>query len=414
MGGSAAKEQGGIYRGLKILELGAGAAGPVATRYFAEQGATVLRIESAKRPDFLRLLHVTASNRDEPGILDKAPMFALLNPEKLSITLDMKKPEAVALVKRLARWCDVVSENFAPGVMERWGLAYESLRAEREDLIMVSGCLFGQTGPQKSYPGFGGQGAAIAGFNHLTGDPRREAHGPYATITDSLAPRYVAVAIAAALLERRHSGRGQYIDLSQIETGVYSLSQAVVRYSANGEIETRRENRDEFAAPHGVYPCSGDDRWIAIAVLDECAWDALVGVMGEPDWTGSPRFMDAGARIANQGELDEKLAAWSAGFDAYELMERLQAAGVEAGVVQNDADLLRDPQLAHREHFVRLEHPSLGELAFERSGFRIAGSEGTYTRPAPLMGEHNREILGGVLGLSSAEIDALVDEEVVV
>jgi len=413
MSGSTEQKGAGIYHGLNILELGAGAAGPVATRYFAEQGATVLRIESAKRPDFLRLLHITAKNREEPGILDKAPMFALLNPQKWSVSLNMKKPEAIALVKRLARWADVVSENFAPGVMDRWGLDYESLRAEREDLIMVSGCLFGQTGPQKSYPGFGGQGAAIAGFNHLTGHPEREAHGPYATITDSLAPRYVAVAIAAALLERRHSGRGQYIDVSQIETGVYSLSEAVVRYSANGEIETRRENRDEHAAPHGVYPCHGEDRWIAIAVLNESAWRALLAVMGDPEWAKAPGFDDVEGRVAHQEELDEKIAAWSADQDAYALMEGLQRAGVEAGVVQNDADLLGDPQLAHRGHFVRLQHPRLGELAFERSGFRLSSSEGGFCDPAPLLGEQNQEILGDVLGLGSEEIEALVEREVV-
>jgi benzylsuccinate CoA-transferase BbsF subunit len=403
----------GIYTGLKMLELGAGAAGPVATRYFAEQGATVIRIESARRPDFLRLLHLTAANRDEPDILEKAPMFVLMNPNKQSLTLNMKRPEAAELVKRLVEWADVVSENFAPGVMERWGLSYEVLSGVRQDLIMVSGCLFGQTGPQRSYPGFGGQGAAIAGFNHITGHPDHEAHGPYATITDSLAPRYVAVAIAAALLERRRSGRGQYIDISQIETGVYSLSQSIVRYSANDEVDGRRENHDEFAAPHSVYPCRGDDRWIAIAVFSEDEWRRLVSAMGEPEWAGQEQFTTHSQRLVNQADLDARIGAWTRDHDAHELMERLQAEGVEAGVVQNAADLQTDPQLAHRGHFERLRHEFLGELAFERCGFRISDAPGGYQTPGPKLGEHNDYILSQVLGLSSERIEELISNEVV-
>ena len=393
---------GRVFEGLRVLELGAGAAGPVATSYFAEHGATVIRIESAVRPDFLRVLHLTAANRDEPGILEKAPMFVLLNPDKQSLTLNMKEPEAVAIVKRLAGWADVVSENFAPGVMAKWGVGPETLVDENPRLIVVSGCLFGQTGPQRSYPGFGGQGSAISGFNHLTGRPDGDAHGPYATITDSLAPRYVATAIAAALLERDRSGLGQTIDVSQIETGVYSLSAVVVRYSANGEIDCRRGNRDEWTRPHGVYPCRGEDRWIAIAVFDDEEWEALEREMGTPLDRDEP-----------EDELDAKIAAWTRGFDAAELMERLQAAGVGACMVQTFADLHEDPQLAHRGHFVSAEHAHLGTVALERSGFRLSETPGRIERPGPLLGEHNREILGELCGLSDDEIDRLIEAKVV-
>jgi benzylsuccinate CoA-transferase BbsF subunit len=273
-----------IFRDVRILELGAGAASPVASRYFAEQGATVLRVESARRPDFLRLLHVTPESRD----LDAAPMFALLNPDKRSVTLDLKRREAVGLVRRLAQWADVVSENFSPGVMERFGLDAASLRAERPELVFVSGCLFGQSGPQRHYPGFGGQGSAIAGFNHLTGWPDGEAVGPYGTITDSLSPRYVALLIAAALWRRRRTGRGCTIDVAQIETGVYSLSEMMVRWSANAESVTRDGNRSQSDAPHGAYRCRGEDRWVAIAVRDDVAWEALVACLGRPAWAVEP------------------------------------------------------------------------------------------------------------------------------
>lgn len=390
------------FDGLRVLELGAGAAGPVATSYFAEHGATVIRIESAARPDFLRMLHVTAANRDDPGILEKAPMFVLLNPDKQSLTLNMKEPEAVEIVKRLAAWADVVSENFAPGVMEKWGLAPAELREQNRRLIVVSGCLFGQTGPQRTYPGFGGQGAAISGFNHLTGREDGDAHGPYATITDSLAPRYVATAIAAALLERERSGEGQIIDVSQIETGVYSLSQVIARFSANGEVETRRGNRSEWTRPHGVYPCAGEDRWIAIGVFSDEEWEALQRAIGEPLDRDQP-----------EDELDARIAEWTRTRDAYELMHSLQAAGVEACAVQNFEDLQTDPQLAHRGHFVDADHAYLGSVRLERSAFRLSETPGSVAVPGPLLGEHNRDILSGLVGYSDGDIDQLIERKVV-
>lgn len=424
----------GIYRDLKILELGSGAAGPVSTRYFAEQGARVIRVESAKRPDFLRLLNLT---RDSPkGLrpLDSALMFVLLNPDKDSVSINTTQPEGIALLKRLALWADVVAENFSPGVVAKWGLDYESLRAEKPDLVMVSGCLFGQTGPQRKYPGFGGQGAAISGFNHLTGWPDREAHGPYATITDSLSPRYVALAVAAALLQKKRTGKGQYIDVSQIETAVYSLSEPMVRFSAQSESDVRRGNHSEWVAPHAVYRCrnqggdkvdedaEGDgnvatastERWIAIACFSDADWQLLVSELGNPSWATRPELATVSGRLEHQEELDRELGAWTQEREAYALMKQLQAAGVEAGVVQNVADLSHDPQLAARDHFVPLSHEYLGELAFERSAVRLAEHPSSLRRPGPKLGEHNDDVLGGVLGLSQAEIADLVARDVVV
>ncbi len=405
----------GALSGLHVLELGSGAAGPVASRYFAEHGATVIRIESSKRPDFLRILWLTP---DSPYGLDGSPMFILLNPGKKSVAINMKESDGVALVRRLVEWADIVSENFAPGPMERWGLDYAGVRAIRKDSVMVSACLFGQTGPQRAYPGFGGQGSAISGFNHVTGWPDREAHGPSHTITDSLSPRYVALAAVAALIERERSGEGQYIDLSQIEAAVYSQSETMVRYSGNGEVVGRRGNRDDpagsHAAPHGVYPARGDDRWIAICAHTATDWDALRRVIGDPSWTDDERFASLEKRREHEDALDERLAAWSAQFDAHELMARLQHAGVGAGVVQTTADLIMDPQLAHRGHFETLRHVHLGELAFERSGFRLSHSAAGYRHAGPNLGEHTEEVLREILGLDAAEIARLRAEQVTV
>jgi benzylsuccinate CoA-transferase BbsF subunit len=389
-----------IFRGVKVLELGAGAAGPVATKYLAEHGARVIRVESSKRPDFLRVLFL---RKDSPHGLEGSPMYALLNPNKECVSLNLQTPRGVELVKRLvAEWADVVCENFSPGVMAKFGLDYESLRGLRPDLVMASGCLFGQTGPQRRYPGFGGQGSAIAGFNHLTGWPDREPHGPYGTITDSLSPRYLALAVAAALLHRRRTGEGSHIDLSQIEAGVYSLSELVVRYSANGERPERAGNRHERLAPHGVYPCRGEDRWIAIGVESDEQWRALCEAMGSEAWD----------RFAEPDDTDARMAAWTAEHEALALAERLQALGVPAGPVQSFADLLEDPQLAHRGHWVRLQHPVLGELAFERCGVRLSDAPGGLEKAAPLLGEHNAAVLGDLLGLDAEAIARLEADEV--
>jgi len=276
--------------------------------------------------------------------------------------------------------------------------------------VMASGCLFGQTGPQRNYPGFGAQGSAISGFNHVTGWPDGPAIGPHGTVTDSLAPRFVALSIAAALWRRSRTGEGDCIDVSQIETAVYCLSEMVLRYSATGEIAGRQGNRSEHAAPHGVYPCEGEDRWIAIEVASDVEWQALIAVLGAPVWALEERFATSAGRLEAVDELDERLADWTRGAEPYALMHRLQAGGVAAGVVQTFADLLADPQLAHRGHWVRIAHSNLGSLDFERSGFRFSGGSGRLERPGPNLGEHNREVFAELLGLSESAIERLIEE----
>src|SRR5581483_594716 len=270
-----------VFAGTTILEFGGGAAGPVAMRYFADHGATVIRVESLKRPRILRMTPKT------PGGVDGSEHFAVLNANKLSIALNLSNPEAVAIAQRLALAVDVVAENFAPGAMAKWGLDYASLVRARPDVVMISTCLNGQTGPHRDYPGFGGQGSALAGFNHLTGWPDREPVGPFGTITDSLSPRYAALLLASALLHRRRTGLGQHIDLSQVEGGIVCLTESIVTYTGTGEILTRMGNRSRDAAPHGVFRCADEDgreRWVAIAVHDDADWRRFVDALGRPAW----------------------------------------------------------------------------------------------------------------------------------
>jgi benzylsuccinate CoA-transferase BbsF subunit len=361
----------GAWAGTRILEFGAGAAGPIATRYFAEHGATVVRVESASRPDFLRVGHY-------------ADMFDALNCGKRSVTLNLKHPEGHALATRLVvEWADAVAENFAPRAMRGLGLAYADLVVDKPDLVMISACLNGQTGPHRDYPGFGGQGAALSGFNYLTGWPDREPIGPYGTITDSLAPRFVATALAAALLHHRQTGDGVYVDLSQVECAAWTLSDWLLAYKRDGIIGERLGNGHPTARRHGVYPCAGDDRWVAIAC-----------------WTD-----DDVARLA--AIAGDDLDAWTRARSPLDAATALQAAGIEAVPVQDFADVDADPQVAHRDHWVLRDHPELGPGKYERNGFRIEGAPSGYERSGPTLGQDNGWVLGELLGVSPAEQERL-------
>lgn len=375
----------GAWTGTKILEFGSGAAGPIGTRYFVEHGATVLRVESKGRPDFLRVYALGPKN---PHGLEGAPMFDGLNVGKLDVTFNLKQPQAVELVRRLVvEWADAVAENFAPRAMRGFGLDYATLAAEKPDLVMVSACLNGQTGPHRDYPGFGGQGSALAGYNFLTGWPDREPVGPHATITDSLAPRFVATALAAGLLYCRRTGRGAHLDVSQVEAAIYSLSPWLLEFQTTGRARQRAGNDNDRARYHGVVACApeivGDesvgDRWVAIAAWTDDERDRLMDITA-----GDP-------------------AAYAADRTRIDVAETLQAAGIEAVPVEDFGDIHSDPQVAHREHFVALTHPFLGDGLYERNGFRLSDGPSSYGRSGPTLGQDQDWVLHELLGLSADE-----------
>jgi len=385
------------WAGVNILEFGSGAAGPIATRYFVEHGATVLRVESPSRPDFLRAMAV---GPDNPHGLEGAPMYDALNCGKRNVTFNLKHPAAVALVARLvAEWADAVAENYAPRAMKGFGLDYESLRRHKPDLVMVSACLNGQTGPHKDYPGFGGQGSALSGWNWLTGWPDREPVGPFGTITDSLAPRYVAAVLAAGLWRRTRTGRGCYLDVAQVEAGLWALTPWLLDYEIDGTIGMRRGNSHPGALVHGVYPCADEDgvtdRWVAIA-----AWDAAQ--------------LAALARAIGGEATDDAIASWTKTRRRDEIATQLQALGVEGVPVLDFGDVLADRQLAARGHFVAHDHPFMGPGRYERNGIRFGPDPNTpdpksYDRAGPTLGQDNEWVLGELLGLSEREIGELCE-----
>jgi crotonobetainyl-CoA:carnitine CoA-transferase CaiB-like acyl-CoA transferase len=399
-----------IFDDLTILEFGGGAAGPVATRYFADHGATVIRVESKQRPDFLRLLKMVPG---QAGGLDAAEHFGVLNANKRSVAINLSDPRGVAVAKRLALWADCIAENFAPGAMKKWGLDYASLVQERPDLVMISTCLNGQTGPERYYPGFGGQGSALSGFNHLTGWPDREPVGPYGTITDSLSPRYAGFLLASALWHRGRTGEGQYIDLSQVEGGIVCLSESIVSFTANGEVLGRMGNRSRHAAPHGVFRCrdhaDGRERWLALAVHDDQDWATLVDFLGRPAWAVATALATAAGRLAQVESIETELAAWARSHDARDLALRLQSAGLDAAPVNDLGDLHDNGQLLHRGHFGRVDHAVLGRHPVERHAIRFSDTEPVLRKAAPLLGEDTEYVLRERLGMAAEEYGALLD-----
>jgi crotonobetainyl-CoA:carnitine CoA-transferase CaiB-like acyl-CoA transferase len=388
---------GPAWEGTRILEFGSGAAGPIASRYFAEHGATVIRVESRSRPEFLRTMAVAMRS---PHGVEGSEIFSALNMGKRSVALNLKHPDGLALGKQLIAWADLVLENFAPKAMRGFGLDYATMAVEQPDLVMVSACMNGQTGPHRNYPGFGSQGSALGGFTLLTGYPDREPVGPYGTITDSLAPRFCATAMAAALLYHRRTGKGVHIDLSQVEAAQYALSPWLLDYVVNDRFLEKMGNRSPRTAPHGVFPCRGDDRWVALATWSDDEWARLAKIIELDD--SSLASLDV--RMERVDEVEALVSAWTSERTREEVSERLQAEGIEAVPVQDWQDLIDDPQLAERGHFERLEHAVVGECWAQHNGFRLSDAPAHYSRPAPTLGEHTDEVLGGILGLSPEQI----------
>jgi benzylsuccinate CoA-transferase BbsF subunit len=410
----------GALADVKILDFMWVMAGPAATRVLADYGATVVRVESTRRIDTARTL---APYRGGTLGAENSGCFQNLNAGKRMLTLDPTREGGRRVILDLVRWADVVTESFSPGTMRRWGLDWPALRTVKPDLVMLSTCLMGQTGPLATFAGYGNLAAAIAGFSNLGGWPDRPPAGPFSAYTDYVSPRHIAAAILAALEHRRRTGAGQHVDLSQAEASLHFLAPAILDYTVNGRVAGRAGNRDPEHAPHGVYPAAGrtraagadeaiDDRWIAIAVTSDAEWQALCAVMERPDLAGDARFADAAGRRAHADALDALVAEWTAPRDAAVLEAALQARAVPAHAVQTSRDLVRDPQLAHRGHFVTVAHPMGGTTVVEGSRFVLSRTPASPPDAAPSYGRDNDVVLREILGYDDEAITALVAEGV--
>jgi benzylsuccinate CoA-transferase BbsF subunit len=393
----------GVFEGVKIADFAWIGVGPITVKYLADHGATVVHVESSTRPDALRLGR--PFKNDTPGI-DNSQFFANFNSSKYSLSLNLSRPEARETARRLVQWADIVAESYTPKAMRNWGLDYESLRKIKPNLIMFSTCQQGQTGPYSLFAGAGNTGAAMAGFYSVTGWPDRGPNYVYGAYTDFISPRFAAAALVAALDYRDRTGKGQYIDQSQIEAGVQFNAPAVLEYTVNGRVIGRGGNRSPDHAPHGAYPCRGEDRWVAIAVETDDDWRALRRAMGDPEWARQATYDSLAGRKAAEDELDRRLGEWTTTRTPEEVQDLLQAHGVAAGVVATTEDLFNDPQLQHRGHYRRLDHTSMGRVAYDGPSFRLSDSPDTQFA-APCLGEHNELVLKEFLGMTDEEVAAL-------
>lgn len=391
--------------GIRFTDFAWAGAGSFATKIFSDFGAEIVKVESTRRPDNTRL---AGPFKDGIAGLNRSGYFSSRNTGKKSFTVDLKSPEGMKLVRGLIERSDVVSNNFAAGAMERLGLSYDAVRGIKPDIIYLAMPMYGESGPLAKMPGLGMTISAVTGLTGLTGYHGGPPVGPGTHFPDHAAnPYHAAFAVMAALRHRRITGRGMKIDLSQVESMLNCMGLPFLEYAVTGREPERIGNRSRFHAPHNIFPCAGEDRWCAVAVIDDVQWPLLCKAIGRTDLAADQALATAKGRLQRVDEIEQAVAAWTASRDARVVMETLQAAGVPAAMVANARDLMEDdPQLKHRAFWQEIGHPEMGATREHSPPFRIDGERVALTR-APLIGEHTDEILAKVLGYSQERIDAL-------
>ena len=395
--------------GIRVLDFTWAWAGPQGTLLLALLGAEVIKVESRRRLDHARLRSLVAGPSTTGP--DHSFIFNTLNLNKLSLTLNLSKPEAVEIARALAQKSDVVTENMRPGVLERLGLGYEALRSIKPDIIMLSSSAVGGTGPERLYTGYAPTFAALGGLAYITGRPAGRPAPLMGTI-DLRVGSTIAFAVLAALYYRKRTGNGQYIDLSSAEAVSVLMGDAFMDYTMNSRVQERMGNRDRAIAPHNCYPCKGE-QWVTIVAGTEGEWQTLCGVIGDRRLTEDERFADTYRRWENQEALDGLIGEWTAERSPQAVMETLQAVGVAAMPVYDGADLVRDAHVLERGIIEEVEHPAMGKKKVLGPPWRFSKTPAEIQRPGPLLGQHNDYVLGELLGMSRRDIERLTEEQVV-
>ncbi len=399
-----------FLRGIRFTDLTWAGAGPFGTKVFADFGADILKVESMSRPDPVRR---GGPFRDGEAGINRSGYFASRNTGKKSVAIDMKTAEGRELVLQLVETSDVISNNFGPGAMQRLGFGYDAVRARKPDIIYLSMPMYGEDGPRSALLGVGMTISAVTGLMRSTAYAEGDAVGPGTHYPDHAAnPYHAAFAVLAALRYRRHTGRGMKIDLSQIESTANFVGPGLVEAATTGQEPPQIGNRSRSDAPHGIFRCLGDDAWCAIGVESDAEWLALAATIGRQDLAARPDLRNADGRLANTAMLEGALGAWAASRTAPEASGQLQAAGVPAAVVASSRHLIEaDAQLAARGYWQQLDHPEIGPALFTSPPYRVDGERIELSRQ-PLFGEHTREVLSGVLGLSDARIEDLAERKI--
>lgn len=403
-------------RGLRVLDLTQVAVGPYTTLLLARMGAEVIKVESNRRPDGSRgnvvarphMLHLYPDRTPGEEPWNRKGDFVQRNRNKLAITLDLSSDDGKALFKRVATLCDVVVENFRATVMERLGLDYSELKTRNPELIYLKLTAQGNTGPERNYGSLGYTMECLGGLASITGYLGGPPMMSNETYPDPVAGILAVGALMAALRRRRKTGRGALIDLSQREVTTCLMGDSVLDYTMNGRVQGPMGNRHPSMAPHGVYPCKGDDAWVAIGCGSEPQWAGLCRALGNPPWAEDPRFASSISRWKHQDELDAHIMEFTVPREPYEIMHLLQVEGVPAGAVLKGREAVLDPHLAARNWWDRSEFPLMGkEYAYIGMPWQMAGAPPAPSRPAPKLGEHNDYVYRDLLGLSPTELEGL-------
>jgi len=398
-------------KGIKIVNFGWVYAAPYCSMLLSFMGADVVKVESRLRVDQTRRTGVFVGDGATVG-LESSPMFNNINLNSKGVTINLKNPKGIELAKRLVAECDVVMENMRPGVMDKVGLGYEDLKAVKPDIIMLSMSGFGSKGPYGLYAGYAPVFASFGGGAYLTGysdgDPNTGSG-----VMDLRAGTAAAFAVLSALVYRNRTGEGQYIDLSCSESVGVLVGPELLEYPLTGRSPERCGNEDVIMAPHQVYRCKGDDKWVSIAVAADEEFASLCKVMGKPELAEDPAYADRYSRWENRKELDKIISEWTSGYSHLEITRMLQAVGVAAAPSFTAEELVSDPHTIAREKFITVDHPTQGKKWVLTPPWKFSETPATIEKSCPVIGEDNDHFFLDVLGLSQEEYAALKDEKAI-
>lgn len=379
-------------------------AGPFATLQLAHLGAEVIRVESQNRICVTRRIPPFAEGQ---GGINRSGYYNQFNQGKLSLSLNFKQPEAIDIAKKLVAASDVVSENFASGVMDKLGLGYDVLKKMKPDIIMISMSGYGAVGPESSYVSYGPAQAPLSGLSSLTGFPDFPPMHVGFSYGDPNGGLHGAFAILAALMHRARTGEGQYIDMSQLETSIALLGEGVMEHTMNGTQPPRIGNRDPHLAPHGMFRCQGDDRWMSIVVASDEEWRRFSSAIGCPELATDQRFTTLAARKQHEDELEKLVTAWTETQSTEEATRKLQAAGIAAFPALTNKELAEDQHLQSRGFFVEQAHPEVGVRRHAGLPWVFSDTPCHVRTPAPCLGQDTDEVMHRVLGYTPEDIAAL-------
>ena len=395
-----------LNREIRVLDLSMGWAGPLLGAMLAEMGAEVIKVEDTQFFDWWRGSLSVAPPEMQP--IERAPTFNTVNRGKLGVTLDLNHPRGIELVKRLVATADILVENYSPGVMKRFGLDWEVLQPINPRLIMISMPSFGYGGPETESRGYGNTVEAMAG---VTGQTRyHDADQPY-TLSNALGDPVSGLTgtfgVLAALNERERTGKGQWIELAQVEGAIPFMARQILEYELSGKVPRPLGNRNREYAPHGIYRCSGGNSWIAVAAATDDQWRALTAALGVGNLATDQRFANVANRKANEDALDAELTRALSALSLEDAVSRLQSAGVYAAPVNSAAAVLGDTQISDRGYFVAVDRAVVGTHLYPGAVPRFSQTPLKADDPAPLLGEHNGEVFRRLLGMTDAEIAEL-------